>query len=232
MSISDFKKKCLVPTERVCFRLKALREDKHVSLSELELRTKINKLYLQALEECRFSDIPQTNLYKKNFLKKYVIALGEDPTCFVEQFVNEELTYAPKEDASPSLKYKRFYFSNMPNVLRFSLFSIVIASLLFFLGFHVRNILTPPSLVVISPENGYISNSNFIDVHGKTDPEIQITINSEVIKNDENGNFNQNINLLPGINTFVIEAKNKHGKTTEEVRNVIYKINSNSITMK
>jgi len=231
MDDSSFKKKCLVPTKRVCLRLKSLRDEKQVSLSELELRTKINKMYLQALEECRFSDIPQTSLYKKNFVKKYVKALGEDPTCFVEQFVTEELSYVPQEDNTPKLKYSRFYFSNVPSVLRFALFALVIGGLLLFLGFHVRNILTPPSLVVVSPENGFISQSNFIDVHGKTDPEIQITINSEVIKNDENGNFSQNINLLPGINTFVIEAKNKHGKTTEEVRNVIYKSNG-SVSLK
>ncbi|PIZ95828.1 MAG: hypothetical protein COX80_03065 [Candidatus Magasanikbacteria bacterium CG_4_10_14_0_2_um_filter_33_14] len=231
MTDTHFKKKCLVPTARVCFRLKSLRQEKQVSLSELEMRTKINKLYLQALEECRFSDIPQTSLYKKNFVKKYVKALGEDPTCFVDQFVNEELTYVPQENNTPKLKYSRFYFSNMPSVLRFVLFSLVIGSLLLFLGSHVNNILTPPDLVVISPENGYISNNNFIDVHGKTNPETQITINEEVIKNDENGNFSQSINLLPGINTFVIEAKNKHGKTTEEVRNVIYK-NNGSISLK
>ncbi|OGH86321.1 MAG: hypothetical protein A2493_01020 [Candidatus Magasanikbacteria bacterium RIFOXYC12_FULL_33_11] len=231
MTDTHFKKKCLVPSQRVCFRLKSLRQEKQVSLSELEMRTKINKLYLQALEDCRFSDIPQTSLYKKNFVKKYVKALGEDPTCFVDQFVNEELTYVSQEENTPKLKYSRFYFSNMPSVLRFVLFSLVIGSLLLFLGSHVKNILTPPDLVVISPENGYISNDNFIDVHGKTDPETQITINEEVIKNDENGNFSQSINLLLGINTFVIEAKNKHGKTTEEVRNVIYKSNG-SVSLK
>jgi len=228
MDIS-FKKKCLVPTTRVCVRLKALREEKHISLSELELRTKINKAYLQAIEECRFSDLPQSALYKKNFVKKYVQALGEDTRCFVAQFVNEELTYDVPVVAATDLK--KYHFSNIPNILRFSLFSVVVASLLLFLGFHVKNVLTPPSLVVLAPENGFISNSNFVDVNGKTDPEIQITINNEAVKNDENGNFNQSINLLPGINTFVIEAKNKHGKTTEEIRNVIYK-NSGGISLK
>lgn len=227
----SFKKKCLIPTARVCVRLKALREEKQISLSQLEQRTKINKAYLQAIEECRFSDLPVSNLYKKNFVKKYVQALGVDSKCLVEQFVNEELTYSAQKETAPDLKYKKSYFSNIPNTLRFSLFSVVVVSLLLFLGFHIKNVLTPPNLLVLSPENGYISNNNLVDVNGKTDPEIQITINDELVKNDENGNFNQSINLLPGINTFVIEAKNKHGKTTEEVRNVIYK-NSGGISLK
>ncbi|MFA7314414.1 MAG: helix-turn-helix domain-containing protein [Candidatus Magasanikbacteria bacterium] len=222
----SFKKKCLLPTTRICVRLKALREEKHISLLELESKTKINKEYLRAIEECRFSDLPQSSLYKKNFVKKYVQALGEDAMCFVEQFVNEELTYETPKDNTPNLKYRKYHFSNIPNILRFSFFGIFVFLLLLFLGFHVKNVLTPPILLVISPENGFISNSNFVDVNGKTDPEIQITINDELVKNDENGNFSQSINLLPGINTFVIEAKNKHGKTTEEVRNVIYKNNS------
>ncbi|MFA7245188.1 MAG: helix-turn-helix domain-containing protein [Candidatus Magasanikbacteria bacterium] len=231
VELITFKKKCLVPSERVCFRLKFLREQKNISLSELENRTKISKLYLEAIEQCRFSDLPQSSLYKKNFIKKFVKALGEDPKCFVDQFVKEELTYIPQNSNTPKLKYNKYYFSNMPSILRISTFVLVIGSLLFFLGFHIKNILTPPNLMVVSPENGYISNNNFVDVHGKTDPEIQITINNQAVKNDSDGNFNQNINLLPGINTFVIKAKNKHGKTTEEIRNVIYK-NSGSVSLK
>jgi len=37
MTDTHFKKKCLVPSQRVCFRLKSLRQEKQVSLSELEI---------------------------------------------------------------------------------------------------------------------------------------------------------------------------------------------------
>ena len=92
-----------------------------------------------------------------------------------------------------------------------------------YLGTHIQNILQPPELTLVSPADGEITYEKQINISGKTDPETIITVNDEVIKNDEKGVFTQSINLTPGINTLIIKAQNKHGKTTENIRHVIYK---------
>lgn len=226
MSEEIFKKKCLIPQARVCIRLKAMREAASMSLEDLEKKTKIQKRYLQALEECRFDDIKQSFVYQKSFVKKYVTALGQDPTPFLDQFKLEELHHATERcDKHPTRACKKSSFSNMPNILRHTIIVGVICIFLIYLGMHVRNILHPPHLSIVSPSDGFITYENNITITGKTDPETKVTVNEEIIKNDESGNFNQIINLSPGINTLVIRAQNKHGKTSAETYHVIYKNN-------
>jgi len=63
-----------------------MRLDSNTSLKELEKRTKISKKNLQAVEECRFDELQHPALYQKNFIKKYVEALDQNPQPFLEQF--------------------------------------------------------------------------------------------------------------------------------------------------
>ena len=223
--VAVFKKKCLVPNKRVCLRLKAAREAAGISLCQLETRTRIQKKYLQALEECRFDEVGQAFVYQKNFIKKYVQALGQNPESFLQQFTEEESTLKHACNKHPGVGCKKTHFSNLPNIIRFLLVGTAVLSVFIYLGNHIRHILQAPELSIISPSNGLITVENSVAVTGKTPPETKITINGEPIQNDEKGNFNQTIDLSPGINTLVITAQNKHGKTTEETMHVIYKTN-------
>ena len=50
-------------------------------------------------------------------------------------------------------------------------------------------------------------------IKGQTKPEVQLTINNELVLLDENGSFSQTINLINGLNNLEISAKKKHSKT-------------------
>jgi cytoskeletal protein RodZ len=58
--------------------LKEARQNKEVSLEEVEEELKIRRKYLQALEEEDFSSMPP-EVYVKGFLRNYAIYLGLDP---------------------------------------------------------------------------------------------------------------------------------------------------------
>lgn len=224
MPTSTFKKKCLLPGTRVCLRLKQLREQQDMSIKELSKKTRIAIDYLQALEECRFDDLDHSIVYKKNFIKKYVSALHEDPQPFLDQFNTEELTQKDKEKRNhPCIGCSKTSLTNMPNILKLTTIGVTVFGLLLYLGIHVHNILQAPELTLISPTDGYITEENNTTIKGNTQPETKIMVNEEPISNDEHGNFEQTINLSPGINTLVVTAKNKHGKISEEIRHVIYK---------
>jgi len=218
-----FSKKCLIPSKRVCLRLKSLRDASGISLEELEKKTKISKKYLQAIEECNFEMLKYSAVYQKNFIKKYVSALGEDPTPFIEQFTEEELSYKPRATQQKKFLCSKWHLRSLPLIIRYALVGAATLSLVFYLGLHVKNILRPPSLSVVEPTEGMVTQKNSIQVTGTTEPETKITINGENINNDEKGNFEQTILLSPGINTLVINAYNKHGKNTSETRHIIYK---------
>lgn len=76
-------------------KLKEARENKGLSLREVEEATKIRKKYLQALENEKFEEIPGRT-YAKGFLKNYSSFLGLDTKELIGEF--EELVYNSFKD--------------------------------------------------------------------------------------------------------------------------------------
>ncbi|KKW42810.1 MAG: Transcriptional regulator [Candidatus Magasanikbacteria bacterium GW2011_GWA2_56_11] len=218
-----FTKKSLTSPYRVCLRLKQAREERGVSLEAIAEKTKINKCYLAALEECRFDDLKLPPLYQKNFVKKYVSALGLDPEPYVTQFFIEELDLSDRSDCHPKKTPRLSSLSNLPRLLRAGAVGLITLVLVLYLGLQVKNTLEPPRLALSSPLNGFIAHKNSIAIIGATDPEVKVSINGQQIKSDETGRFNESVTLNPGINTIVVSAEKKHGQITEETRHIIYK---------
>lgn len=219
----NFTKKNLQGTERVCFRLAALREAHGFTLEVLSQQTKINKQYLLALEECRFNDIPFSTLYQKNFVKKYVTALGENPEPYLSQFYIEEMDKAEENLTTAPKRRPWHFFTAWSSVVRGSMLAISGLALVTYLGLQVKHTIAPPSLALVGLDNGFIVQDKTVTLRGFSEPEAQVLVNGQTIKSDEQGNFAEAIALNPGVNTIVVEAKKKHGKTTQTTRHIIYK---------
>ncbi len=218
----NFTKKNLQGEQRVCWRLRSIREARGLTIEALANHTKINKAYLLALEDCRFSDIPFSALYIKNFVKKYVLALGEDPEPFISQFCIEELDNVQVAPPAPK-RNAWLFFTAWPSVVRNSLFGLAGLSVVFYLGLQVKDTISPPNLSLVGPDNGFIAYDNTIRLQGASEPATTVMINGQAIKSDEHGNFAEAIALTPGVNTIVVEAKKKHGKSTQTTRHIIYR---------
>jgi len=221
--MKPFKKTKLEPTKRVCLAIKQARLAKGVSLEDLSKKTKINQEYLQALEECRFSDVDCAQIYQKNFIKKYVEALGLDASAYLEQFSDEELRFVPTKKQHGAPNCNKRYFSNLPQILRYVVVGAIVLTVSLYLGGQIKHTLEPPLLTLLSPDDGQIIYESGIAIRGYTEPEVKILINGETIVSDEYGNFSENVTLNPGINAVTIRAEKKHGKATEEVRHIIFK---------
>ena len=219
---SVFLKKDLTPPTRVCFRLKEAREEKKMGLEEMEKKTLISKKHLQALEECRFRDIPYPAVYQKNFVKKYAEALGLEPEPFMKQYLIEESVKEKKQKANKDIATSRWCF--LPTVLRFGGLFLLALVFISYLGWQVKRIVEPPRLVIYSPVEGMITEDQNIFVQGETEKEAVILVNGREIKNGENGQFKEEISLSAGVNTLEIIVKKKHGKTTTETRHVVYRL--------
>lgn len=221
------RKKLNAPPKRVCLRLKELRLEKGTQLEEMTQKTKIDKKYLRALEECRFEDLPKAKIYQKNIVRCYVEALGIKPEPFLQQYLLEESKKEEKKHPYAGIKNNPWH--HLPVILRYSLLLSVAFILFGYLGWQVKNIIAPPSLVIYSPQDGYITKNDQLLVVGETEKEVAVTINGRTVGNSENGQFKETINLSPGVNTITIIAQKKHGKTTTETRNVVFKHVDNNI---
>lgn len=219
-----FTRKQLQVPHRVCLRLRAAREAAGFTLEALAEKTKINKNYLAALEDCRFHDLPVSSLYQKNFIKKYAEAIGIDPEPFTSQFLIEESDTINTNVPSQSTR-RRFILTPWPNVIRLSVIVFLASGLLLYLGKQVKRTIDPPKLSLAMPDSGYIAHDNTVNIAGISEPEVQVRINGQPIKSDERGQFNEAIALSPGLNTIVVVAQKKHGKSTQSIRHIIYEEN-------
>lgn len=68
--------------------LKEVREQKQISLDDLQRTTKIQKRYLIAIEEGRLDTLPGL-FYARAFVKTYAEAIGLDPEPLFDQYRNE-----------------------------------------------------------------------------------------------------------------------------------------------
>jgi len=223
-----FTKKKITPSKRVCLRLKEAREASGMTIEQVSLETKIDKKYLVALEECRFEKLPEAKVYRKNFIKLYLRAIGINPTSFVKQYTIEEEGAEKAVGNTQHLPAKRlntYHFHNIPFVVRTSLVAGVVLLLVGYLALQVKHIVDPPTLVLFTPEHGEVTKQKTIVIKGQTEREVQVTINGNTVVNNDQGVFEEHIDLTSGVNEIQIAASKKYGKEIREVRHVVLQEN-------
>lgn len=80
--------------------LRKRREEKGLTLQDLQAQTKIRLRYLQAIEEGDLGKIPLGEVYVKGFIRAYAQALGLDPQEILQEY-QKSATPAPPFPPSP-----------------------------------------------------------------------------------------------------------------------------------
>ncbi|SDQ59003.1 helix-turn-helix domain-containing protein [Virgibacillus salinus] len=91
-------------------RLKEAREEKKISLESLQETTKIQKRYLEAIEQGNFHILPG-KFYARAFIKEYANAVGLDSTELLEEYKDE----IPQTEAESSTQYTQIHRSRKDN---------------------------------------------------------------------------------------------------------------------
>lgn len=106
MSKLSYNEHDIKTTEQLGEYLKKLREQKNISLEEVQKNTNIQIRYLAALESGNFSAIPGGQVYIKGFLKNYARSIGIDDKEILEIYKSiieserKEAEEKAKEDES------------------------------------------------------------------------------------------------------------------------------------
>ncbi|HLS09571.1 helix-turn-helix domain-containing protein [Lentibacillus sp.] len=91
-------------------RLKEAREEKNLSLESLQETTKIQKRYLEAIEQGNFKILPGT-FYARAFIKEYAAAVGLDPNELLEEYKAE----VPQPEEESTAQYSHIRRSRKDN---------------------------------------------------------------------------------------------------------------------
>lgn len=212
----EFKTKEIRGTRTVGERLRIARRRRKLTLEEAEIGTKIRLKYLEAFERGLYSELP-SEVYTLGFLRRYGEYLRLDTDSLTELFktewksasANQANKGLTKGDFSPTSTVPRWQFFITPRSALIVLVAVFVIGLFGYIWWSVHNFSAPPKLLIQAPTNETTVTDDNLIIKGQTDPGAFIFINQESINVDQNGNFQQQVNLNSGVETIVVEAKNR-----------------------
>ncbi len=196
-------------------KLKKLRGDFRMSLTDVSKATRIQVKYLEFLENGEYEKLP-ADVYVRGFLRSYARYLNIDEQALVKLYERERNI---RENLGHDTHQKTSAFSLPPASLVItsrSLILVLIGLLLFGSFFYLyrefQSFGSEPLLVVLSPENNSVIESNEMIVSGKTDRGAQVTINGQGVFVDSEGSFSEKLVLQPGQNGVSLRTINRFHK--------------------
>lgn len=184
--------------------------------------TGIPSRYVGAFLEEDFSRLPATP-YIKGYLLKIAEVLKIDPEFVWEAYNKETSAREMKTSgAYDKLPVNRFAAKSPKKAAIWWTIGAVIA--IGVLAFVLRGFFGTPELQVISPAaNNFLAVSPAIKVSGKiSNSKDKLTVNGEEIFVSEDGFFEKNFSLQPGVNTIEFKVKRFLGKEIKLIRQVVY----------
>ena len=200
--------------------LKQARYKTGLSLKMVSRHIGIDKKYLQALENDKWSELPG-EVYAKNFLKKYCDFLEIN---FYDLNIDfEKINTFKNHDHQNDFRKKtqKKDFLNLPKVFQIFFLIIIITSILIYIFFQINSIIHEPKITIYHPVSDLIINDNNIEISGETENEVSIKINNELILLNSQNQFFQTLNLQQGLNIIKIEGKTKYSKTKIIERKIV-----------
>lgn len=196
---------------RVGQRLQAVRVKKALTLEQIATATKIKQNFLIAIERGEYNKLPSP-AYAQGFVRNYADYLGlpkAEITALFKREFDEKKAYKVLPDGFA--KTKEFPITQIriqqSVIIACALMLLVVG----FLGFQYRFVFFAPSLSLNIQKNNVIQSENAI-VSGQTDSNATVTVNTEPVSVDDNGDFSKELTLFPGKSVITIIAKNKFGK--------------------
>lgn len=224
--VPGFKTTEIKPAKTVGQRLKNARLKHKLTLEQAEQITKVKLKYLKALEHDRHDQLP-TEVYSLGFLRCYSEAMGLNTKKMLEQYQAERKSFKSAKGSASQLSVAPAKRLAQPSILItpktvFTMGSVVVViGLLIYIALGVRGFLAPPMLSIDEPKADTKIDGSKVTVAGLADPTASLTINGELVALAVDGQFRQDIAIIPGLNTLEFVSVNRVGKTTKEIRKVL-----------
>lgn len=168
-------------------KLRQAREARRMSLDELQQITKIQKRYLEAMEEDRFDTMPGT-FYVRAFIKQYANAVGLDSEELLDQLDGKPRktvtpepapVYEEVHESRKNLHEESKTWTNKLPIVLLSLIAISIIAVVFWLTWEDRQsspLITEPSSVSVE---GSVASSSQSQTETTASTTVETTQSSE-----------------------------------------------------
>lgn len=203
--------------------LSSRRKQLELSVEDVENKLRIRKQYLLAMERDDFTIFSSPN-YIRGFIKNYSEFLDLDSVkvlaVFRRQYADGQVGEIMPEGMHSPLDNPLLKITPQKAVV----VSVLLILLVFFayLFNQARGLLGAPTLELIEPAQDQVINVEQLTFKGKVNPEAELFFNGKINKASLDGDFMIEVEVIEGVNEFVLEAVNKNGKVSRIERNIRY----------
>lgn len=196
--------------------LRENREKRRFTPEHIAKKTTVPLSFIHLIEEEQYQELPALPLSQG-----YVLLIAgeleiseETALALFRRDVSSRLQPDDQPKKAPSRAFRTSLIT--PRLLSFLALGTTCLLGIFVVIWQWRSLSQPPSLEITTPKP-YEQRTSPVTITGKTHPENSVTINTEVISLDPEGNFSTQLPLPPGERTLVIQATDNRGRTSEEV---------------
>lgn len=204
-------------------KLKKLRSDARLSLTEISKATRIQVKYLEYLENGEYKKLP-ADVYVRGFLRSYARYLNIDEQAFVKLYEREcniQKNLGHEElERQPSKNFSTSSLVITPKSVIVAMMTLSIFGAFFYLYQEFRSFAAVPRLVILEPGNNATVDTSEVNVRGKTDKGAQVSINGQSVFVGSEGDFSDKLIVQPGRNTVTIVAVNRFNEEKVETLSI------------
>lgn len=193
--------------------LRHARKVRKKTIKDLSEETKIKKIFLSAIENQRWTELPDYSSVQ-GFVKSISNTLDLNTKNVIALLKRD---YPPKLlKTNPKKQEIKKEFRFGPRLAFLTGVILIIIFILSYLGFQYFQFIAPPKLEVIRPTSGEIITKDILEVSGKTEPSISITVNDQPAFVDDEGNFYTELEVSPSLKKIEVTAKSRSGQETKQ----------------
>lgn len=205
--------------------LKNKRESLGRPLDQVSSDTKIQKRFLEYIEQDKFSYF-DSEVFLTGFIKIYAKYLGLDINKILALYrrsnpsVRKELIKKEEKESKEKniLGKKVLSFKTLdPKTLVTFILSLFLLLIIGYIGLQIYKFQTPPKITIFEPLDGAEVNEESVTVKGEVDNNTTIEINDKPVETNDDGSFEKEIELKEGSNLITVRAKKNKNNTLETV---------------
>lgn len=201
--------------------VRELREQRGWTVDDLARLTGIHALVLTQLEGERLSELADP-IFAERHVRRIAGALGASEAYLLAAY-RRLLRKAPKADAPlMRVRSRRRDFFVPSQAIVVGLFLLVAGGIAGYVWWQANRLSAPPALVVERPGQGERLASPTVEIVGRTDAAVSLTLNGDAVPVGTDGRFSLRRDVPQGVTTLHFEARRRFGRIAALDTRVIY----------
>ncbi len=201
-----------------------VRKNLGLALEETAKKTSIAPKFIKALEAGEFAKLPPP-VYVNGFLEQLGRLYKVETNILIGQYKKElNILEQIKKSSFNQNSFGKKFLSKIiitPKFLSIALGILFVAATIVYIIWQVVSINRTPSLEIFQPKDQQAIVGSSVQINGKTDPGMTVTVNGENVFVEKDGKFKAQVGISLGPKELVIIAKNRFEKSVSKTLIVI-----------